>query len=835
MTSAYAALVLGIILMPGGFLVGGVIQEAINQGVAAQIQLPDPSTSSYTSYSHWVSNDYDGAPAIYTSFYLWNLTNPQEFLAGTEKANFTQVGPFVFQEFRYKYDIRFSDDASQVSYKEFTKYVQVGGTNASLVTITNINPGFLGSLVTAGGTDLDLVHLMFPMTLTNVKEVFEETYADSFAEKTYHSLLQANGTNTKYARNNVTAVQGSVWNLKLSDNQYLEFVSNKTSLSFDLTTSFSSPFTVVPLNIGIESNLNMTVRKLELWAFNYTGHSYVKLGNMNSTGEKSFRFTPNTESSDYFNLTNGHGTLKLKVVGLNNTYKSNYRLKIDSINATLVKPGYDSLTSSIVDMGYPFPTAEQVFFEEWANNYYPAPDLSLVPPSLNNSFVIAVVRLLGSQAVHLEGSATGVGVDIDGRPPYNYLGSYADLNISDYNIQQSGITQAQCSALWDRSNPNSLTGTDFEKNRTWFEAIIGNSTSINFLKSTFGMNDTQLGYILRWINASCLTWARNVGEYTLNEWNSGLVVSRSANEWLFTANDTAIFNHQVYYNGDLRRGLIGFFGNFRDESEARAASPAQTVADVTVKTGRDDIKNVGQITEYNGNSTITLWAEPVGVEGTDGMQFAPGVARNETLKTFQPDLMRVAHMQYTGDSEAYGIQLLRFKLSGGTFSANPVYYMDTEGLINLSPVPKYSGTPVRLSKPHFLEADLSLISAVAGMNPDSLKHESFVDVEPITGIVMNACKRIQINLEVAHSEFYCRNINDTVMPVAWFEEKGEIPQDQASQFKGQLYPAASLRDNLPLIFLGTGALLFVLAATFLYRAREENTQGKERKSQSHRN
>jgi lysosome membrane protein 2 len=242
------------------------------------------------------------------------------------------------------------------------------------------------------------------------------------------------------------------------------------------------------------------------------------------------------------------------------------------------------------------------------------------------------------------------------------------------------------------------------------------------------------------------------------------------------------------------------------------------VASLTVKTGRDNIDNTRQITEYNGADTIGIWAEPVKVEGTDGMQFAPGVLRNMTLKTFQPDLMRVAKMVYASDSEAYGISLLRFKLSSDTFSINPSYYMNTEGLINLSLVAKYSGAPVRLSKPHFLGADPSLLSAVVGMNPDPQKHDTFIDVEPFTGIVMNASKRAQINFEVAPSEFYRENITDTVMPIAWFEQNGAVTQDLASQFKGQLYFAMDLRDNLPLIFLAIGAPLFVLGSAFLYRA-----------------
>jgi hypothetical protein len=112
------------------------------------------------------------------------------------------------------------------------------------------------------------------------------------------------------------------------------------------------------------------------------------------------------------------------------------------------------------------------------------------------------------------------------------------------------------------------------------------------------------------------------------------------------------------------------------------------------------------------------------------------------------------------------------------------------------------------------------------MSPDPGKHDTFVDVEPFTGIVMNACKRVQINFEVAPSEFYRENITDTVMPVAWFEQRGQITQDLASQFKDQLYFGISLRDNLPLVFLGIGATLFVLGAAALYRVDRRKAIGR---------
>ena len=44
----------------------------------------------------------------------------------------------------------------------------------------------------------------------------------------------------------------------------------------------------------------------------------------------------------------------------------------------------------------------------------------------------------------------------------------------------------------------------------------------------------------------------------------------------------------------------------------------------------------------------------------------------------------------------------------------------------------YSGFPIAVSYPHFLDADQQLLDAVDGLNPDRSKHESFVKIEPVS-------------------------------------------------------------------------------------------------------
>ncbi|MFX1393902.1 MAG: hypothetical protein ACFFAH_10040, partial [Promethearchaeota archaeon] len=170
--SAVFLLAMGMILMPSGFLLSNYIQQRIDEGIKEQVEVPSKHSS---AYDEWLSNDYDDAPEIIRTFYLWNLTNHNEYLDG-DKPNYEEIGPFVFREYNYKYDVEFSDNKEEVTFKKYSNYIQVGGEKVSEVNITNINPGYLGARETAGGTDLDFIKLSFPMTLSIVRDTFVAEY-----------------------------------------------------------------------------------------------------------------------------------------------------------------------------------------------------------------------------------------------------------------------------------------------------------------------------------------------------------------------------------------------------------------------------------------------------------------------------------------------------------------------------------------------------------------------------------------------------------------------------------------------------------------------------------
>jgi hypothetical protein len=58
-----------------------------------------------------------------------------------------------------------------------------------------------------------------------------------------------------------------------------------------------------------------------------------------------------------------------------------------------------------------------------------------------------------------------------------------------------------------------------------------------------------------------------------------------------------------------------------------------------------------------------------------------------------------------------------------------------------------------MTAPHFWNADKDLETQMNGVKPDKMLHDTFLDIEPITGVALSAHKRIQVNvLKYFHTE-----------------------------------------------------------------------------------
>uniref|UniRef100_A0A8C1NVM9 Uncharacterized protein n=1 Tax=Cyprinus carpio TaxID=7962 RepID=A0A8C1NVM9_CYPCA len=80
---------------------------------------------------------------VYMEFFIFNVTNPDEFLKGEAKPHVTTMGPYTYREYRPKHNVSFVHSGTKVA--AYTKKIfvfepekSVGDPKIDLVTTVNI-------------------------------------------------------------------------------------------------------------------------------------------------------------------------------------------------------------------------------------------------------------------------------------------------------------------------------------------------------------------------------------------------------------------------------------------------------------------------------------------------------------------------------------------------------------------------------------------------------------------------------------------------------------------------------------------------------------------------
>lgn len=140
----------------------------------------------------------------------------------------------------------------------------------------------------------------------------------------------------------------------------------------------------------------------------------------------------------------------------------------------------------------------------------------------------------------------------------------------------------------------------------------------------------------------------------------------------------------------------------------------------TVKTGFNDIKNLGKIYKFNNLTELPYHygEECRELKGSPGEFYPPHIDISEPIDLFTPAICRSLQYEYEKDGNIEGIFGHRFSLgertvdNGTKYVENKCYGSGEQlpsGLMNVSSC-NY-GFPMFLSYPHFFLADSSLLQA----------------------------------------------------------------------------------------------------------------------------
>lgn len=255
-------------------------------------------------------------------------------------------------------------------------------------------------------------------------------------------------------------------------------------------------------------------------------------------------------------------------------------------------------------------------------------------------------------------------------------------------------------------------------------------------------------------------------------------------------------------------------------------------------TGEQNYLDYGRVETWKGQSQLSFWTsnQSNSINGSDGSAFHPLLEKNERIYIFTPDLCRSIHMEFEKDVEVKGIPAYRFtpprsvlaskeeNPANEGFCVTPQECLGT-GLLKVSPCRK--GAPVVASFPHFYLGEDKFAAAIGGMSPKREHHQTFLDLNPTTGVIVRANKRAQVNILMSRVSGFpkTRGLNETIFPVMFLNESVVIDDASAARVQ-KLLLIVTVVSNFPLIIVGLGAIMLLVLIILLVRAHKQKNEVK---------
>lgn len=287
-----------------------------------------------------------------------------------------------------------------------------------------------------------------------------------------------------------------------------------------------------------------------------------------------------------------------------------------------------------------------------------------------------------------------------------------------------------------------------------------------------------LGYVMRnFVNQTLQqSFAKDIG----------IVSRRSVTEWIFSYDDP--FLEMLNKSDAAVHSVL-----IRNDTSLDSACDRQGRS--AMITGRYNVSLVSELVAYDGMTDLHYWKVPTQVQGTLGETFSPRLGSNDSITLWFPQLFREQVFLPESTVELLGISLQRFRLAPFMLLPNDVYFNRWHSIANVS----LSGCPFFISKPHFFGSESYWATRLHGMkDPNDTEDNTFLDVEPITGLTMNEGKRIQVNLYIPNDtlwfDVYHRSTPTGMLyPIAAIDERSTLTQDEATEFHDTVITGMFLR------------------------------------------
>ncbi|XP_064415859.1 lysosome membrane protein 2c isoform X3 [Latimeria chalumnae] len=262
--------------------------------------------------------------------------------------------------------------------------------------------------------------------------------------------------------------------------------------------------------------------------------------------------------------------------------------------------------------------------------------------------------------------------------------------------------------------------------------------------------------------------------------------------------------------------------------------------DYVILSGEQKYQDLARIVEWNGNKSLHWWTTDMCnmINGTDAASFHPLITKDESIPFFSSDLCRSLYATFDSNIDVKGISAFRFVPPPDVFAnatlnpANDGFCVPAgnclgSGVLNVS-VCKQAGAPIIMSSPHFYQADPKYKDAISGMNPNKENHQTFLDINPLTGILVRGAKRVQVNVHVEKLDAFpiTQDIKTLIFPVMYLNESVLIDDASAGKLKSALLQAHVI-VNTPYMIMALGILFGIIFIVLVWRDRGRKEEGTE--------
>ncbi|CAL8073695.1 unnamed protein product [Orchesella dallaii] len=262
-----------------------------------------------------------------------------------------------------------------------------------------------------------------------------------------------------------------------------------------------------------------------------------------------------------------------------------------------------------------------------------------------------------------------------------------------------------------------------------------------------------------------------------------------------------------------------------------------TDGEFEIYTGATGADRFGRIKNWNGSPSLPFWnsSECNALSGSDGSIFPPFLEKEDSIVIFNTDLCRTLKLSFKEEITVHDLKAYRFApsrelLQGPAQNPDNMCYCLREnktecqsGIIDVSVC--RNGAPIILSTPYFLDGYEGFSQAM-GLVPDREKHETIIDIEHRTGLLLNAHKRIQINVEVKKKPVnQLINVPEEgfLFPIVWVDEAASICEFDVDDFKSRVESPIKTINIVRWVALGVGIALIVVAVLLCVVCRKRKS------------